>query len=334
MANPTSEETTAAPGVAPTGKTLARFDAPTGSPTTLMVVADTHLSPTAHGTLKCFHRTKQRLEMAIADAHRADVDGVLVAGDLTKDGTAEEYALAGELLRIAPRPTLTVPGNHDVSSDGPIGSGAEFAGWLDRGRFPATEDVHGIEVTGIDTTLAARTDAVGGAVTGQSRERLRALTASSTRIAVMHHPLALPPGPFDSELPADAYRVQDPETVAGTLRSAGVELVISGHVHWPYAGTARGLNVVGAPSSASFPPAYLLVHIDEHGTTVELVPLAGEVGLSEAYRFAIEDEYRGAAIHEAVSGGYFETFPLVDQQQASRTSNRSGVGREPTDVRS
>lgn len=334
MANSKTDDTTGGPGVAPTGKTLARFDSPAGRPTTLMVLADTHLSPTAHGTLKCFHRTKQRLEMAVADAHRADVDGVIVAGDLTKDGTAEEYALAEELLRIAPRPTLTIPGNHDVSSDGPIGTGGEFATWLDRDRFPATEDVHGIEVTGIDTTLAEQADAVGGAVTRQSRDRLRALTPSGSRLAVMHHPLALPPGPFDSELPVDAYRIQDPETVAGTLRSAGVELVISGHVHWPYAGTTCGLNVVGAPSSASFPPAYLLVHIDQHGTTVELVPLAGEVGLSEAYRFAVEDEYRGAAIHEAVSGGYFEQFPLVDQQQVSHSSNRTVVGRKPTDVRS
>jgi len=318
MARTDRGDATAAPTFPPNGKTLARFDRPTGNGTTLLIVSDTHLSPTAHGSLKCFHRTKQRLEMAIADAHRLDVDGFVVAGDLTKDGTPEEYALAGELLRVAPRPTLVVPGNHDVTvSDGPIGSGSDFAAWLDREAYPVTEQVGPVSVTGIDTTRPPATAAVGGAVSADASATLCAKSPATPRIAVMHHPLATVPGRFESALPTGAYQVQQPDTVADSLVAGGFDLVVSGHVHWPYAGQYHGLNVVGAPSSSSFPPAYLLVHVGRQGTTVTLVPLAGEAGLSEAYEFAVGDEYRGEAIQKAVCEGYFGEFPLVNQRERS-----------------
>lgn len=327
MARTECDEIPAESTVAPSGKTLARFDRPRGRPTTVMVVADTHLSQTAHGTLKCYHRTKQRLEMAFADAHRLGVDGVVVAGDITKDGTIEEYALADELLGVAPRPTFVVPGNHDVSTDGPVESGQEFASCLDVSAYPTTNVVGSVELTGLDTTAVPTADAIGGSVSADALEQISTLASSTPRIAVMHHPLAPVPGRFESSLPADAYRVQNSEHVGRALRAAGADLVVTAHVHWPYAESFEGLNLVGAPSSASFPPAYLLVHVDRRGTTVELVPLAGEVGLAEAYEFAIDDEHRGQAIQEAVTDGYFEEFPLVDQQRrVSGTNHSASVG--------
>jgi Icc protein len=323
MARPERDDITTRPAVAPSGRTLACFDRPRGKSTTLMVVADAHLSQTAYGTLKCFHRTKQRLEMAFADAHRLNVDGVVVAGDLTRDGTAEEYALADELLSIAPRPTVVVPGNHDVSTDGPVEGGREFASWLDGPAYPTTRTVAGLEVTGLDTTRPAAADPIGGSVSADALESLSTLSSATPRIAVMHHPLAAVPGHFASSLPTDAYRVQNPDQVAETLLSAGTDLVIGAHVHWPYVDSYRGLNVVGTPSTASFPPSYLLVHVDRRGTTVELVPLAGEVGLSEAYEFALEDDYRGEAIRQAVADGYFEDLPFVDEREPSAPAPES-----------
>jgi len=295
--------------------TLATFDRPRGPATTLQVLSDTHLSPTAHGTLNCFHRTKQRLEMALADAHRLDVDGVVVAGDLTKDGADDEFALAKELLRIAPRPTVVVPGNHDISADGdgPADSESAFARRLGREGYPATTRAGGTELVAVDSTSADSDRPIGGAVGDETRSRIRASPTKTPQIGVMHHPLGTVPGRFEEALPSDAYQVREPAVVADAFVAAGVDLVITGHVHWPYADEYRGLNLVGAPSTASFPPSYLLVHVDERGTTVELVPLAGEVGLTEAYEFAAEDEYRREAIRGAVSEGYFGRFPMVEQ---------------------
>jgi len=295
---------------------LARFDQPTGDGTTFVVVSDPHLTPTDHGTLKMYHRTKQRFQMAVADAHRLDVDGFIVAGDLTKAGRESEIALAEELLRIAPRPTVVVPGNHDIAPRG-FPNGDVFADWRGDDAYPQSRSVDSVTVHTVDTTV--RPDATGGAVDPQTLCELGAQTSSGPQIAVMHHPLSAIPTPFRSELADVDYRVENPAATADSLVESGVDLAVTGHLHWPYATDFRGLNVVCAPSCASFPPAYLLVHVGPNGTTVSLVPLAGASGLKEAYQYAIQDEQRGSLIETAVSNGYFGAFPLVDQQAVGRT---------------
>jgi hypothetical protein len=145
-------------------------------------------------------------------------------------------------------------------------------------------------------------------------ERLGSDATTDPRIAVAHHPISPLPGPIDGVLPEPEYRLRKPKQTADALREAGVELLVSGHLHWPYATTYRGLRVVGAPSCASFPPAYLRLHVDSRGTTVSIVPLADEAGLTEAYELAVADSSRGDAIRTAVGNGYFERFPMVDEQ--------------------
>ena len=301
-------------GVFPSdGVTLARFDRPTGTGTTLMVVSDPHLSATAHGTLKMYHRAKQRFQMAVADAHRLDVDAFVVAGDLTKAGTDRERALARDLLGIAPRPTVTVPGNHDVTPAGETGfdSGEEFATWQGASSYPQSHPLDSLVVRAFDTTAPA---ARSGRVGSETLQTLDGERIAAPQIAVMHHPLAAVPRPFRSELAAVDYRVENPASTADVLADSGIELVLTGHLHWPYATDYRGLNVVGAPGCASFPPAYLLVHVGPAGTTVSLVPLAGANGVAEAYEYALDDDLRGSLIQQAVRDGYFGEFPLVDQQ--------------------
>jgi 3',5'-cyclic AMP phosphodiesterase CpdA len=285
---------------------------PRGPETTLAVLADPHLSGTAHGTIKMFHRSKQRLETALADAECRGVDLTILAGDITKDGERAEYELATELLREGPERSLAVPGNHDVAYDGdrgPIPDGNAFAAWRGRDPFPRNHSVGGVELFALDSTRTDGTTKVGGALTTETRGWLATHSERSPpRIAVCHHPLSSVPDPLGAALPEHSYRLANATVVGDELAAAGVDLALTGHVHWPYVGTARGVTVVGAPSVSSFPPAYLLLQIDPKGTTVSLVPLAGETGLLEAYEFALEDDNRGSAIREAVSTGYFESL--------------------------
>lgn len=304
------------------GATLARFDRPRGSGTTLAVVADPHLTPTRHGTYKLYHRTVQRFRMAVADAHRLDVDGFVVAGDLTRDGTEAEAALAGELLGTAPEPAVPAPGNHDLTAAAEAAAfGRRYAG----GPYPVTRRIGGATVTLLDSTHPDGRVQVGGGLDDDALASLAADEVTTPRTAVLHHPVSPLPEPIEGAFPPSQFRLQDPAATADALRAAGVELVVTGHVHWPYATTYRGLRVVGAPSSSSFPPAYLLVHLDARGTTVSIVPLADEAGLTEAYEFAVADERRGSAIRAAVADGYFEAFPMVDERAAAST----GAGAAP-----
>jgi predicted phosphodiesterase len=295
---------------------LARFDRPRGPETTLAVIADPHLSPSAHGTLKLFHRGEQRLVTALDDAAARGVDATVLAGDITKDGERAEYELATRLLRNGPDPLVAVPGNHDVAYDGdrgPVPDGEAFAAWRQRDSFPRRHAVGGAELLALDTTRTDGTTKVGGAFSPSTRRWLATLPdQSGPRIAVGHHPLGPVPDPLGSALPERSYRLAESRVVADELAAAGVDLLLSGHVHWPYAGTYRGLNVLGVPSACAFPPAYLLVDIRPTGTTVSFVPLAGETGLNEAYEFALADDNRGGAIGEAVTSGYFEGLLQTD----------------------
>lgn len=306
---------------------LARFDQPRGPETTMAVIADPHLSGTAHGTIKMHHRSKQRLETALDDADRRGADLTVLAGDITKDGERSEYELATELLRSGPNPTIAVPGNHDVAYDGdrgPIPDGNAFAAWRGRNAFPRTHSLGGLELLALDSTRTDGTTKVGGALATESRKWLTSLPEpSGPRIATCHHPLGPVPDPLGSALSEQSYRLANPRVIADELTAVGVDLAITGHVHWPYVGEYRGLTLVGAPSVSSFPPAYFLVQIDPDGTTVSFVPLAGEAGLIEAYEFALEDDKRGDAIQEAVSTGYLDS--LFDRPTPTPTESVSSV---------
>jgi len=293
------------------GATLARFDRPRGSGATIAVIADPHITPAEHGTFKVYHRTKQRFQMAVADAHRLDVDGVVVAGDLTRDGSDADFALAGQLLETAPEPTVAVPGNHDVTGSGTL-SPAAFGRRYGYGEYPTTRSLGGIPLSLLDSTRSG-TARLGGALDAGHPGPLQSDGITDPRVAVMHHPVTPVPEPLQGAVSEVNYRVQEPETTADALADAGVELLVTGHLHWPFATTYRGLRVVGAPGCSSFPPAYLLVHVDSRGTTVSIVPLADQVGLTEAYEFAVANDRRGEAIRQAVVDGYFQRFPLVEE---------------------
>ncbi len=296
--------------VTDTPQQMAQFDRPRGPETTVAVLSDPHLSPTAHGSIKAYHRSEQRLATALADANQRDVDTTVITGDLTKDGEWAEYELATRLLSAGPDPIIALPGNHDVAYDGdrgPVPDGTAFSAWRGQSDFPRVHRTGGSELLAIDSTRTDGTTKVGGAVSPETRRWVTTLSDEREgRIAVCHHPIGPVPAPLDEALPERSYRVDNPRVVADELTAAGTDLVLTGHVHWPYAGTYRGLNIVGIPSVSSFPPAYLLVRVSPTGTSVSFVPLAGQTGVSEAYELAAADDNRGKAIQKAVSNGYFE----------------------------
>lgn len=278
---------------------LARLDRPRGPHTTLAVVADTHLTETAHGTLKMLHRTKQRLLTAVMDLRQLEPDGVIAAGDLTNDGTETQHSLAAELLSTVPAPLLVVPGNHDGRSDDTdTQTRGNAMGVGDHDGYPVTAGLGEATVLGLDSTIPGR---IGGRLDPATALPVAESRAAGPDIAVVHHPIAPPPPPFRGVVDTDTHRIEQPAAAADTLTGAGIDLVVSAHLHWPSVTAYRGLSVVNAPSTASFPPSYLVLEIDPEGTTVSLVPLAGSSGIREAYNYATRDDVRGRAIERAVT---------------------------------
>ncbi len=161
---------------------------------------------------------------------RARPDLIVFSGDLTQRARAAQYAGAADLIRRCPAPVLAVPGNHDAPLYNlPVRLLTPWRGWST--AIGATEGEWED-----DTTLVVAINSANprvwknGLVTDAKLDRIAARMARAggrSRIVVMHHPLEGPPGEAPSL--ANAARAAD------RLAAAGVEMVLSGHLHFTYA---------------------------------------------------------------------------------------------------
>lgn len=85
-----------------------------------------------------YHRTETRLRTA-ADVADDVVDAVVLAGDLTRDGRASEYAAVDTVLADLSAPLVAVRGNHNVPKRWDVyvaPTAAEFGGRYGLGPYP------------------------------------------------------------------------------------------------------------------------------------------------------------------------------------------------------
>ena len=351
------------PSPARAGPVLASLPRPSlPAPTTLAVVSDPHLAPDARGTWKVLHRAPGRFRAALADADRRGVDAVLSPGDLTKDGAPAEFALVDEALAdeaLADRstPFLAVPGNHDVPKprwdpyEAP--SAGAFAERYGPGSLPFAERVGGLDVVGLNSASApdgSLCDTHEGAVGSVQLDWLdRTLPDLETPVVCLHHGVTHPSARTGSGGFAGAggdgvggdgdgagrdgghYRVRDADALHEVLVRHDVPLVVSGHVHWPDVAPVGAGHELVAPATCSLPPSYLLLHVDDRGTTVELVPLAGRTGFEEAYVSAREGNAHGRAVAaNAVSSGVVDDLLLAAEAGLPPSAYRlDAEGRRP-----
>jgi 3',5'-cyclic AMP phosphodiesterase CpdA len=277
---------------------VARFSRPRShDPTTIAVLADSHLTLSDNGTWKVYHRTQKRLQDAIIDINRRATAGVFIAGDLTKDGTESQFQCARELLDMLQHPVVAIPGNHDVRSPGfdthpappivPFGS--EFA----CGVAPfanATGAPHPVGLDSATATEEASDHRHRGHISADQLSWIgTVLRRVECPIVVSHHNLTDRFREISPNAP-DIYQLSNAEAVATTLSESGVELLVSGHAHYPTVARAAGIREIIVPATSSFPQGYALVHVGPDGTEVEFVPIADRAGLKEAWRFARADD--------------------------------------------
>jgi len=311
------------------GPTLARLRRPTAArPTRLAVVADPHVTPWATGTWTVRHRAEERFARAIADIDRANVDAVVCLGDLTSDGRRVAFDRVDDLLADLDVPVFAVPGDRDVpkTTDGhrtpPV---AAFAERYAAGGFPFVNRVGGVDLVGIDTATMpddSLADAHGGAVSAAQLDWLEAiLPGLANPVVVCHHNVSHAATRAVGLPASHEYRLANADELARVLSAGGVDLVLSGHAHWPATAVVAGLREVIAPATCSLPQAFLQVEIDPAGTTVDLRPLADRAGFEEAYAYARNGDARGQRLADCADGGYLSRLPLVEEGPAARRNH-------------
>ena len=162
--------------------------------------------------------------------HAARPDAVILSGDLTQRARPAQFAAAARFIADLPASVLAAPGNHDT----PLGNLALrlFIPWSRyRAVLPELEpmvDAGNARIVGVNTANPRVWK--DGRITQAQLDRLRrAFDAAPDRrrIVAMHHPVEGPPG--------------EPPSLAGATGAArafaamGVEIILSGHLHFTYA---------------------------------------------------------------------------------------------------
>jgi Icc protein len=315
------------------GPELARLVRPrAATPTSLAVIADPHVTPWATGTWKVFHRTEQRLLRAIKDANRLDVDMVVFAGDLTKDGRPGSFEQVEKLLSELDVPFVGIPGNHDVPKalDTYRTPGVEtFARRFADEQLPFVRRVGGIDLVGIDTVTTPDgrlTESHAGYVSADQLDWLASILPGLEHPVVVGHHNLTHPATHTGRFPnGDLYQVGNAHELATVLADGGVELYLSGHIHLPATATVAGVQEVIAPATCSVPQAFLHLDIDSTGTTVDLVPLADRAGFEEAYTYAQDGTAHGTGVADCIDGGLLSRLPFVDERPESVVGSSGDV---------
>ncbi|QEG40886.1 metallophosphoesterase family protein [Roseimaritima ulvae] len=166
-------------------------------------------------------------------------DVIVVSGDLTQRAKREQFVDAGEFLDQLPdRPTLVIPGNHDV----PLYRIKER--WCDpHGLYKEiiSEDLNPVlrlddaVLVGLDSTAPHRA-ITNGRITVEQLEHSHRVFAEApsdaAKIIVAHHHFAPAPDYLHDQTMPKARRA------INRFIEQGVELILGGHLHRAYIGNS------------------------------------------------------------------------------------------------
>ncbi len=268
-------------------------------------ITDLHIRPRgkpAYRVSETNALSERALDVVAKLTPRPDV--LVITGDLTDCGLAEEYALLRVMLAPLGIPVLLVPGNHDRRETLTAGLTLDPRQVLDGGFVQFVADLGPMRLIGLDTLLPGKS---AGALCATRLSFLeKVLTeANGKPVAIfMHHP------PFDCGIAhMDAIRLLDGADAFAAIVALhpNIERILCGHHHRPIVTRFAGTIAQIAPSvthqvtldlsetsEATFhmePPAYLLHSFREgagfvtHTAYVERFP--------GPYPFVLDADYPG-----------------------------------------
>ena len=242
------------------------------------------------------HFVPNLLERAIAEINDLGADIVICSGDLTTHGFKEEYAEAKRYLdKLQCGAFIVIPGNHDSRNVGYVHFEELF------GDRNSVLRANGVTVVAVDSS---EPDLDHGQI-GRGRypwiEEQFLAEPAALRVFVLHHHLLPVPGTG-----RERNIVYDAGDALETLQRAGVDLVLSGHKHVPYAWRLEDLFIVNAGTVSTLRlrgntrPCYNLIeicggHVDVwrkypfHGQE-KIIQFSTETRAFEKYTARIEDE--------------------------------------------
>jgi 3',5'-cyclic AMP phosphodiesterase CpdA len=203
---------------------------------------------------------------------------VVISGDLTQRARTREFLAARAFLDSLQWPLLVIAGNHDISADNL--TERFFAPWKKWHRYiantlePIVRDKNSI-IIGVNTARRSgySLDWSRGRVNSRQiaaiTEYLAEEEGERLRVIAAHHPFWIP----------KQYRyrhvIGGRDMAIGRLKKAGVDIILSGHVHFAYTHVLNGLIISHAGTAisdrleADFPNSFKIVRGDRRKLSVE-----------------------------------------------------------------
>jgi 3',5'-cyclic AMP phosphodiesterase CpdA len=184
------------------------------------------------------------VEPLVAAAQAAAPDLVVISGDFTQRARRAEYRAARTFLDRIPRPQLVVPGNHDIPLWDVI---RRFVSPLRRYKRYITRDLapfyrdEEMAVLGINTarSLTRKYGRINAHQVAHARRVFSQVPTEILKVVVTHHPFDVPPGSRSRLVGRSAMAMRG-------LAAAGVDLILSGHLHLQHiALTAQRYRIEG-----------------------------------------------------------------------------------------
>jgi 3',5'-cyclic AMP phosphodiesterase CpdA len=220
-------------------------------------------------------------------------DLTILTGDVTAFGAQAEFAKAKAWAQTLEGPLVALPGNHDTPYLGlaerlvaPFArfersfGAADGVRWASEAAIVATVNT----ARGVQLRLNWSKGAVARAQTDAALAALRGGARGAVGIVACHHPLEeMVGGPMTG-------RVRGGRSAARRFCEAGVDLVLSGHIHapfaWPFAYGDGRTYAVGAGTLSlrerGAPPSFSLIAVS--AAKIEVTALAWTGTRFEAWR--------------------------------------------------
>jgi 3',5'-cyclic AMP phosphodiesterase CpdA len=217
---------------------------------------------------------------------REPFDLLLVTGDITSFGTRDEFKTASVWFKSLPGPQLFTPGNHDTP----------WAGVVDRLFYPFARyrsvfgdpgrdgfDAPGVSVQALNTARGwqVRLNWSKGEIfrrqTVSAIQRLGESGPGALKVIACHHPLMeVVGGPITA-------RVRGGRQAAQRFAESGVDVVLTGHLHTPFAvpypfGDGRTYAVGCGTLSLrerGFPPSFNVIEAEADCITIKVMAWTG-----------------------------------------------------------
>jgi 3',5'-cyclic AMP phosphodiesterase CpdA len=184
------------------------------------------------------------VEPLLAAAQALAPDLIVISGDFTQRARRAEYRAARNFLDRLPGPHLVVPGNHDIPLwdvirrfVSPLG---RYRRYISRVLEPSYHDEEMV-VLGINTarSLTRKYGRINERQIAHVRAVFSQVQPEVVKAVVTHHPFDLPPRLRTRLVGRSTMAMQG-------LAAAGVDLILSGHLHLQHTGlSAQRYRIAG-----------------------------------------------------------------------------------------